>query len=97
MTVTVRIPTPLRVYTDGADELAMEGATVGAVLDRLAGTCEGIRDRLLYGQGELRHFVNVFVGRHDVRTQQGLETPVADGDVTSIIPAVAGGTTRVDP
>ena len=88
---TIRIPTPLRGYTDGADELVVEGATVGEVLGRLGAEHEGLLARILDEQGRLRSFVNVFVGRDNVKGREGLGTPLAEGDVVSIVPAVAGG------
>jgi molybdopterin synthase sulfur carrier subunit len=91
MTATVRIPTPLRAFTGGADELPVDGATIREVLDNLTRACDGLGERVLDGDGGLRQFVNVYVGSRDVRTLQGLDTPVRDGDVLSIVPAVAGG------
>lgn len=88
---TVRIPTPLRGYTGGAGELVVEGATVGEVLSRLGEQHDGLLARILDEQGRLRSFVNVFVGRDNVKGRGGLGTPLSDGDVVSIIPAVAGG------
>ena len=87
----VRIPTPLRSFTGGADEVVCAGADVRAVLAALATRFEGIGERILDDSGELRPFVNVFVGARDVRTLEGLGTPLADGAVLSILPAVAGG------
>jgi MoaD family protein len=91
MSATVRIPTPLRSFTGGADEVEVQGATVGEVLHDLAERYEGLGPRLLDEEGELRRFVNVFVGREDVRRLSGLETELTGGEVLSILPAVAGG------
>jgi len=88
---TIRIPTPLRTYTDGADQVVVEGATVGEILCRLGETHEGLLDRILDGEGRVRSFVNVYVGSDDVRSRGGLDTPLSEGDVVSIVPAVAGG------
>ena len=89
---TVRIPAPLRSFTDGAGEVCVSGSTVGEVLLALAARYDGLGGRLLDDGGDLRPFVNVFVGSDDVRRLNGLATPVVDGAVLSIIPAVAGGT-----
>ena len=89
--VTIRIPTPLRSFTAGADEVACEGATVGELLQQLGDRYEGIAERILGDDGGLRPFVNVFLGSEDIRHLEGLDTPVEDGAVLSIIPAVAGG------
>ncbi|MEW6742191.1 MAG: ubiquitin-like small modifier protein 1 [Planctomycetota bacterium] len=89
--VTVRIPTPLRRYTAGADEVTARGETVGDVLRHLTDRHEGLRQHVLDGDGRVRTFVNIFVEDQDVRALQGLDSPVSDGTVISIIPAVAGG------
>jgi molybdopterin converting factor small subunit len=91
MSVTVRVPTTLRTLTGGASEVAVDGATVGEVLQHLEGVHPGFSERLLDDAGGLRRFVNVFVADDDVRFLDGLDTPVPDGETVSIIPAVAGG------
>ena len=88
---TVRIPTPLRSFTDGADQVDVSGSTVGQVLIALVERFEGIGARLLDDAGNLRPFVNLFLGSEDIRRLDGLATPTTDGAVLSIIPAVAGG------
>ena len=91
MGVTVKIPTQLRAVTEGEAEAAVDGAeTVGDVLDGLYERYEGLRDRIAE-DGDLRRFVNVYVGGEDIRFLEGLETPVEDGDEVTILPAVAGG------
>jgi molybdopterin converting factor small subunit len=89
--VTIRIPTPLRGFTKGADEVRARAATVGEALANLGEQAPGILERVLDADGRLRPFVNVFVGATDVRTMKGLATPVEAGAVLSIVPAVAGG------
>ena len=91
MTATVRIPTILRTYTEGASEVTAAGATLAEVLDDLDASYAGIKGRILDDQGELRRFVNVYVGNDDVRFLEHLETPTPDGTQISVIPAVAGG------
>jgi proteasome lid subunit RPN8/RPN11 len=87
----IRIPTPLRSYTKGRDELAVQCATVSEALQQLGEHAPGILEHVLDPGGKLRPFVNVFLGPYDVRTLQGLETAVPEGTVLSILPAVAGG------
>jgi sulfur-carrier protein len=87
----VRIPTPLRKLTDGRSEVLVEGGDLRTVVANLDATHPGLGERLLDETGQLRRFVNVFVRDEDVRFLQGLDTPVADGDTVSIVPAVAGG------
>lgn len=90
-TVTVRIPTPLRGYTEGRGEVEVAGETVGAALAALGAAHQGLLERILDPEGEPRQFVNLFVGPHNVRELDGLATAVAPGDVIAIVPAVAGG------
>ena len=94
MSVSVRIPTILRTYTDGAAEVTAdpgEGATLADLLESLEASYPGIRARVLDDAGSLRRFVNVYVGDEDVRFADGLQTPTPDGASVSVIPAVAGG------
>jgi MoaD family protein len=90
MSVTVKIPTQLRAATGGEAEFEVEGATVGETLDAVYSQHDGLRDRITE-DGELRRFVNVYVSGEDIRFQDGLDTPVADGAEVTILPAVAGG------
>lgn len=91
MSVSVRIPTILRTYTGGDSEVTAEGATLSEVLDNLEGSFPGIKARVLDDSGELRRFVNVYVGNEDVRFLESLATATPAGTQVSIIPAVAGG------
>ncbi len=91
MSVTVRIPTPLRKLTGGADEVSVEAATIGELIDRLEADHPGLKERLCDEAGEIRRFVNIYVNDEDVRFLQGRDTAVADGDQVSIVPAIAGG------
>ena len=86
----VRIPTPLRPHAGGLDRLDVSGATVGGSLRELTAQHPALHERLFDG-GELRRFVNVYVNNEDIRYLEDLDTPVADNDEVSIIPAVAGG------
>jgi sulfur-carrier protein len=91
VTAHVRIPTILRTYTDGESEVTAAGATLSEVLDDLDTNYAGIKGRILDDNGELRRFVNVYVGNDDVRFLDNLQTPTPDGAQISVIPAVAGG------
>ena len=90
METIVRIPTPLRTLTGGADEVAATGGTVGEVIDDLETRHPGIRERLLDAKG-VRRFINIYVGEEDVRFLEGLKTALKSGDQISIVPAIAGG------
>lgn len=91
MSVSVRIPTILRTYTDGKAEVSGEGATLRDVLQKLDTDYPGIGARILDESGKIRRFVNVYVGEEDVRFAEGLDTTAPEGASISIIPAVAGG------
>ncbi|WP_035846431.1 MoaD/ThiS family protein [Kitasatospora azatica] len=91
MSATVRIPTILRPYTDGAAEVTAEGATLAEIVADLEKNYAGISARILDDTGKLRRFVNVYVNDDDVRFAEGLATEIKDGAGISIIPAVAGG------
>jgi molybdopterin converting factor small subunit len=91
VSVAVRIPAQLRTLTGGAGEVALSGSTVAEVLKDLDASHPGFADRLFDDTGGLRRFVNIFLADEDVRFLQGLDTPVADGQTLSIVPAVAGG------
>lgn len=88
---TVRIPTPLRTFTQNAGEVTVPGATVGEVLNGLEQQYPGIGTRLLDEKGSVRRYVNIFHNDEDIRFLQVLATPVAENDRISIIPAIAGG------
>jgi len=90
MAIEVRIPTILRTYTGGAKVVETSGSTLGELIKNLDAAHAGIGDRLLDGEA-LRRFVNVYLNDEDVRFLGGLETPVADGDTVTVLPAVAGG------
>jgi len=91
MSVTVKIPTQLCSVDAGDSETSVEDATtVGEVLDGLYNRYDGLRERIAE-DGDLRRFVNVYVGGEDIRFLDGLDTNVEDGDEVTILPAVAGG------
>jgi molybdopterin synthase sulfur carrier subunit len=91
MTVTVRIPTPLRKVTNGEDKASVEGGTMTEVVESLEQQFPGLKDRICEPTGELRSFVNVYINGEDVRFVNGMESNVNSGDEVSIVPAVAGG------
>jgi sulfur-carrier protein len=91
MAVTVRLPTLLRSYADGAPSVDVEGATVSEVFTAITSRFPGLADQLIDGGGGLHKFVNVYRNDDDIRYIDQLDTKVADGDTISILPAVAGG------
>jgi len=91
MSIKVRIPSPLRNYTQGADVVETEGANIGEVLNGLKAKAAGIETRLFKGPNQLNRFVNIYLNEEDIRFLKNLETPVKSGDEVSIVPAIAGG------
>jgi sulfur-carrier protein len=91
MSVSVRIPTILRSFTGGAAEVSAAAGTLREVIAGLDAEYPGIGGRIVDDSGQLRRFVNVYVGEEDVRFAQGLDTQVPAGAHVSVIPAVAGG------
>jgi sulfur-carrier protein len=81
----------LRAQADGQATVAVDGATVGEVFSALVERYPGLRGNLLDDSGSLHKFVNVYKDDDDIRYLDGLDTKLADGDVLSILPAVAGG------
>ena len=88
---TLKIPTPLRQYTDGQAEVAVSGSNVAAAMQNLVGQFPALEQHLYNGDGEMRAFVNLFLGENNTRDLQGLETPLSEGDTLRIIPSIAGG------
>lgn len=86
----IKIPTPLRNYTGGNAEIAVQGQTVGAVLDDLTSQFPDLREHL-YNDDQLRNFVNIFVGDEDIRFLDGLDTEIDPDDGLRIVPSIAGG------
>lgn len=91
MPVTVRIPTPLRTLTKGADEVKAEGKSIKDIVDNLEANYKGIKERICDNDGQIRRFINFYLNDEDIRFMGNLNTPVKDGDYISIVPAIAGG------
>ncbi len=90
MAIEVRIPTILRTYTNGARAVEGSGDTLRALLADIETRHPGMQERIVDDAG-LRRFVNVYLNDEDVRFLAGIETAVADGDIVTVLPAVAGG------
>jgi MoaD family protein len=93
MTVTVRIPTPLRTLTGGQEEVDARGRTVRDVIDDLEKHYPGMRERLCDDKG-VRRFVNIYANDEDIRFLENLDTELKDGDALQIVPAIAGGSSE---
>ena len=91
MPIQVRIPTPLRKFTGGAETVSASGATVAAIVQDVESRHPGLKERICDDAGKVRRFVNLYVNGEDIRFLSSLDTPVKDGDEISIVPAIAGG------
>jgi molybdopterin synthase sulfur carrier subunit len=87
----LKIPTPLRSYTAGEVEVTVEGQTVGDAMEQLVQKYPPLRPHLYNGDGQLRPFVNLFVGENNVRDLQGLATPIDPQARVLLVPSIAGG------
>lgn len=91
MSVEVRLPTLLRPHAGGVASVTADGATIGDVFTELTDRYPGMSGQIVDETGTLHKFVNVYVNDDDIRYLDQLDTKVGDGDVVSIMPAVAGG------
>jgi molybdopterin converting factor small subunit len=88
---TLKIPTPLRVYTNGKAEIAVSGSNVAQAMESLIKEFPTLKPHLYHEDGNLRPFVNLFVGEDNIRDLQGLDTPLAENSRVVLIPSIAGG------
>ena len=89
----VRVPPVLRTEAGGVREVEADGATVREVMEDLTRRLPALGSRV-YQEGELQPFVNVYVDGEDVRTRDGLDTPVTARSTVILLPAMAGGCGR---
>ncbi len=88
---TLKIPTPLRPYTNGTAEISVQGANVAEVMQSLISQHPALKQHLYTGDDNLRPFVNIFIGQDNIKDLQGLDTLVAENAQLRIIPSIAGG------
>lgn len=86
------IPTPLRKFTNNTARLDIQADTIAKTVDELTLNFPDLKKHLLDDNGQIRSFVNIFVGNDDIRNLQHGNTAVAPDTVVSIVPAIAGGT-----
>jgi molybdopterin synthase sulfur carrier subunit len=88
---TVYIPTPLRRLTGGQSKVQIQAQDVGGLIQELDAAYPGFAEKILDGEGKTKRFIQIFRNDDEIRTLQGLQTPLSDGDRVSIVPAMAGG------
>jgi molybdopterin converting factor small subunit len=91
MAVTLLIPTALRTFTDRQSEVKVDGGTAGEAIKAFVSAYPDIQQHLYEENGELRSFVNIYLGETNIKSLKGLDTPVSDGDTLMLVPAIAGG------
>jgi adenylyltransferase/sulfurtransferase len=89
--ITIQIPAALRTFTERKREVEVEGTTVGDAVKVLADRFPDLKPHLYDNEDKLRSFINIFLGETNIRKLSGLETPIKDGDVIMLVPAIAGG------
>jgi molybdopterin synthase sulfur carrier subunit len=95
--IRVRIPPTLRNEVGGAREVEAAGGTLREVLSDLADRFPGLGNQVLEDGHEIAPFVNVYLDSEDVRTLDGLDTPVREGSTVILLPAMAGGERTLTP
>jgi len=89
--IKIKIPAPLRPFADDQKMIDCEANNIGELLSVLTELYPALTKNILTDEGEVRHFVNIFVDSDEIRQLDGFETPLVDGQVVAIIPAVSGG------
>jgi len=87
----VRIPSPLRRYTDGQSKVTVAGATIAEIIDTLDVQHPGLKSRICDEEGQIKRYVNIFINEDEIRTLEGADSTVGERDEVSIVPAMAGG------
>jgi molybdopterin converting factor small subunit len=87
----LRIPAPLRSYTNGQIEVEVGGKNVAEAMEQLVARFPTLQPHLYNGDGRLRPFVNLFVGENNIKDLQGLATPIDDEARVLVVPSIAGG------
>jgi molybdopterin synthase sulfur carrier subunit len=88
---TVYIPTPLRRLTGSESKVQVHAEDISSLIQALENDYPGFASRLLDSAGNVKPFIQIFRNDDEIRTLQGIETPVGEGDRVSIVPAMAGG------
>ena len=87
----IKIPNPLRSYVNGQAEVSVQGTTAGAALQDMLAQFPAFRPHLCKEDGSLRAFVNLFLGKSNIRDLQGLDTPLSLMIFSTLFLAIAGG------
>jgi molybdopterin synthase sulfur carrier subunit len=91
MAVTVQMTSVIQKAVNGQKAIEAEGRSVGELIANIDEAYPGFKDQVSNGNGELHRFVNIYLNDEDIRYLGGKDTELHDGDVVSILPALAGG------
>ncbi|MFX1534847.1 MAG: MoaD/ThiS family protein [Promethearchaeota archaeon] len=89
--ITIKIPTPLRAFTDNQKTVAVKGKNVGEALLELVNTYPKLKKHLYNDTGLLRNYVNIYLNDEDIRYLGKEDSVLHNGDILAIIPSIAGG------
>lgn len=84
----------MRTHAGGLRAVGSDPGVLRDVLEGLIEQYPGLKAQFFSEDGSLHQFVNVYVNDEDVRYLENLDTKVSDGDVVSVLPAIAGGARR---
>ena len=91
MAVTILVPMALRSFTGRKSEVEVYGGTAGEAVSAFADAYPDIKPHLYDDNGSLRSYINLYVGKINIKNLQGVDTPLNDGDTIMLVPAIAGG------
>lgn len=91
MSVEVRVGSILRKKLNNAKSVQVEGNSIRQILENLENQYPGFKSQIVTETGEIHHFINIFLNDEDIRFLDGMDTKVKDGNIITILPAVAGG------
>ncbi|MBI4297515.1 MAG: MoaD family protein [Chloroflexi bacterium] len=91
MAAEIKVAAIFQRHLGGARSVQAQGDTVGQALDDLEARFPGFKSHITSGTGQMHQFVNIYVNDEDIRFLKQLDTPLSDGDVVSILPALVGG------
>jgi adenylyltransferase/sulfurtransferase len=91
LSVVIQIPAALRALTDNKTRIEVEARTVSEALQALVKKYPDLARYIFDEHQRIRSFINIFLNNKDIRTLNGLDTPLRDSDQLLILPAIAGG------
>ena len=97
MASKLKIPSPLRRFTNGESSIDVNGNNVKEILEELFNAHPNIKGHLVEDDGNLRNFVNIFIEGEDIRQKGGMDAEINDGSDVRIIPSIAGGSEKLSP